>query len=166
MSTIIGSNAYLPIARRGVPCVIAGFEATDIMAGLLALARQIAAGEARVENVYGRSVRPAGNPKALATMYAVFEPADGDWRGIGVIPGSGLKWRKAYQRFDALARHGVEVRQVGEHPGCQCGEVLRGALDPADCGSFGGACNPEHPLGPCMVSSEGACAAAYRYERS
>ncbi|MCD6362349.1 MAG: hydrogenase formation protein HypD [Armatimonadetes bacterium] len=164
VSTIIGSDAYLPVVERfHIPCVIAGFEATDIMRAVLALVRQIEAGAAVVENEYPRAVAAEGNPQALEAMYRVFEPCDSEWRGMGVIPGAGLKLREEYRRLDALARYGVELHEGRDDPRCRCGEVLRGALRPDQCGAFGRACTPEHPLGPCMVSSEGACAAVYKY---
>jgi len=164
VSTIIGANAYLPLAEQfHMPCVVAGFEPTDIMRAVLALVRQIEAGEAEVGNEYPRSVKPEGNPRAVEAIHRVFEPCNSEWRGMGVIPSSGLELRTEYRRFDALERYGVEVHQGRDDPRCRCGEVLRGALRPDRCGAFGQACTPDHPLGPCMVSSEGACAAVYKY---
>lgn len=164
VSTIIGSDAYRPLVERfALPTVVAGFEPVDIMRAVLALVRQIEAGQAQVGNEYPRSVRPEGNPRAVEAMYRVFEPCDAEWRGMGVIPGGGLQLRPQYRDFDALARYGIEVRTGRDDPRCRCGEVLRGVLRPERCGAFGKTCTPAHPLGPCMVSSEGACAAIYKY---
>jgi len=145
-------------------CVVAGFEPDQILRGVLALVKQLAEGRAEVENEYPGAVSEEGNLRALAAIDEVFEPADSDWRGLGVIPAGGLALREEYAQFDALARFGVEMPESHEHPACRCGEVLRGAIRPPECSAFGAACTPEHPLGPCMVSSEGACAAVYRYE--
>jgi len=149
-----------------VPCVIAGFEAHDVMRGLLALARQVSEKRAEVENVYPRTVRPDGNAVARALMDEVFEVVDARWRGLGMLPGSGYALREKYAAFDAVRRFDLQPSDVGENPLCHCGEVLRGILHPPDCPAFAEACTPLHPLGPCMVSSEGACAASYRYERN
>jgi hydrogenase expression/formation protein HypD len=167
VSTIIGTAPYREIVEKyHAPCVIAGFEAHDIMKGLYALVRQVAEGRAEVENEYSRTVRPEGNPAARAAVDEVFETTDAVWRGIGLLPGSGLKLREKYARFDAQERFGLQPSGAGEHPLCHCGEVLRAVTRPVECEAFAVACTPEHPLGPCMVSSEGACAAAYRYERA
>ncbi|HEY3398200.1 MAG TPA: hydrogenase formation protein HypD [Armatimonadota bacterium] len=166
VSTIIGMHPYQEIADEfHAPCVIAGFEALDVMKGLYALVAQVAEGRADVENEYSRTVRPEGNPAARAVVDEVFEVADATWRGLGLLPGSGLALRERYAAFDAVKRFNLQPSNAGEHPLCHCGEVLRGVLRSVDCPAFDHACNPEHPLGPCMVSSEGACAAAYRYER-
>lgn len=164
VSTIIGTRAYEPLAARyRLPCVIAGFEPSDLLAAMLRLVEQARDGVARVENVYGRSVRPEGNPQALALMDDVFAPTDANWRGLGTIPQSGLGLREEYREFDAARRHEVAVPVAPEPVGCCCGAVLRGALSPRQCPSFGARCTTERPLGPCMVSSEGSCAAAWRY---
>lgn len=164
VSTIIGADAYRPVAERfSMPCVVAGFEPVDILRAVLALVQQIEAGVAEVGNEYPRSVKPEGNPRAVEAMYEVFEPCDSEWRGLGLIPGAGLRLREEYGQSDALERYGVQVHEGRDDPRCRCGEVLRGALRPEKCGAFGSACTPEHPLGPCMVSSEGACAAVYKY---
>jgi hydrogenase expression/formation protein HypD len=166
VSTIIGTAPYREIAEKyHAPCVIAGFEAHDIMRALLALVRQVAEGRAEVENEYSRTVRPEGNPAARAAVDEIFEITDAVWRGLGLLPGSGLKLREKYAQFDAARRFDLQPSEAGEHPLCHCGEVLRAVTRPVECAAFAGACTPEHPLGPCMVSSEGACAAAYRYER-
>jgi len=164
VSVVLGPEPYEPLAaEHGIPCVIAGFEPVEILRGLVALVAQAAGGVARVENCYGGAVRPGGNPKARAVMEEVFQPADAEWRGIGVIPHSGLEIREAYAGLDAARRFEVSLPEPVEPAGCRCGEVLRGVLDPADCPLFGTACTPEDPQGACMVSSEGSCAARYHY---
>jgi hydrogenase expression/formation protein HypD len=166
VSTILGLEPYQAVVEEfHVPCVVAGFEAHDIMRGILALVRQVKEKRAAVENEYGRTVRPEGNPVARALMDEVFEVVDARWRGLGILPRSGYALREKYAQFDAVRRYGLQPSDAGEHPLCHCGEVLRGVLRPPDCPAFGEACTPLHPLGPCMVSSEGACAASYRYER-
>ncbi len=164
VSAVIGADAYRPFAERhGRPCVIAGFEPLDILLGLHGLLAQRLRGEARVENQYDRVVRPGGNPRALALMHTLLEPEDAHWRGLGTIPGSGLRLRAAYADTDAARRHGIEVRPGRPRPGCRCGDVLKGRIEPADCPLFGRGCSPDRPVGPCMVSAEGSCAAAFRF---
>lgn len=164
VSTIIGSDAYRPLAEKHrTPVAVTGFEPDDIMRGALSLVEQLRDDRVEVTNVYERSVRPEGNRRAQQMMLEVFEPTDAEWRGLGVIAGGGLALRDEYRDLDALRRYEVEVRQGRDDPRCRCAEVLRGALRPSECGAFGGVCTPEHPLGPCMVSSEGACAAAHKY---
>jgi len=166
VSAIIGVDAYRPLAEEfHTPCVITGFEPADVLQGVLMLAEQVIAGVSRVETQYSRVVRPEGNPKARAILDQLFEPCDVPWRGIGVIPGSGLKLRDSYARFDAEVMLPVEVEPTREHAGCRCGEVLKGKITPFDCPLFGVACTPEAPVGACMVSSEGTCAAAFKYGR-
>jgi len=165
VSAIIGSKPYQPLADRGIPCVVAGFEPLDILQGVYVLARMRQEGKARVANQYKRVVRREGNPVALAKIKEVFEVTDCRWRGLGVMPDSGLRLREEYEDFDAEKRFELDLLPVAEPPGCECGAILRGAKHPTDCGLFGSACRPDHPIGPCMVSSEGACAAVYRYER-
>jgi len=166
VTTIIGIAPYEPVvAHYKTPCVVVGFESVDILQGIYMLVHQIEAGEARVEIQYRRSVKPEGNPKAREIMYQVFEPCDAPWRGLGVIAQSGLALRKAYQAFDAEALFDLEVRDFPEPPGCKCGEILRGVETPMDCKLFRSFCTPENPVGPCMVSSEGTCAAYYRYSQ-
>lgn len=165
VSVIIGSDAYRPLADEyGVPCVVAGFEPTDIMLGLAMLVEQLAEGRCDVENAYPRAVRPDGNPVARALMDEVFEPVDVAWRGLGVVEDGGLALRDRYRVLCAVERYRMRERQAEEPAGCRCGDVLRGILRPAECPLFGRSCTPAHPVGPCMVSSEGACAAAYKYE--
>jgi hydrogenase expression/formation protein HypD len=164
VSAIIGSEPYQFIAHEyGVPCVIAGFEPLDVLQTIYMLVEQIEKGEAKVEIQYKRGVMPQGNIVAKETLEKVFEPSDADWRGIGVIPGTGLKLREEYARFDVTRQLDLKPPPVKEIKGCQCGEVLRGVTFPYECKLFGTACVPEHPVGPCMVSSEGSCAAYYRY---
>ncbi len=164
VSVVIGARPYeFLAAEHGIPCVVTGFEPIDVLQGVRMLVEMIQAGKAEVQIEYRRAVRPEGNPQALELMYRVFEPADSEWRGLGVIPGSGLVMRKKFQRFDALAAMPVEVEETVVPPGCRCGEVLRGALVPLECPLFRSVCTPENPQGPCMVSSEGACSAYYAY---
>jgi len=164
VSVIIGSAAYEPIARGcGIPCVIAGFEPLDILQSLLMLVRQANGGRSAVEVQYSRAVSREGNPSALHCIQDVFEPADAEWRGLGAIPDSGLRFRPEFAAFDASQFLAQDSAAPPENTACECGLVLKGLKSPTDCRAFGTACTPEHPLGPCMVSSEGACAAEYRY---
>lgn len=164
VSAIIGADAYRPLAEQHqVPCVVTGFEPLDMLQGIQMLARQVVSGEAKVEIQYSRIVKPGGNPKARALLAEVFEPCDAAWRGIGVIPESGLRIREAYAAFDAALQLPVAVEAPREHPGCQCGEILKGKISPLQCPLFRTACTPENPIGACMVSSEGTCAAQYKY---
>ncbi|MHB0867070.1 MAG: hydrogenase formation protein HypD [Thermoleophilia bacterium] len=165
VTAIIGPDAYLPVTRdHGIPCVIAGFEPVDILQALIMLVDQAAEGRAKVELQYSRGVRPDGNPEARALMASVFEPVDAAWRGLGTIPGSGLAIRPEFAAHDAAARFEVDVSFSREPKGCICGAILTGLKGPRDCGLFGQTCTPSHPVGPCMVSSEGTCAAFFQYE--
>ncbi|MCG3127477.1 MAG: Hydrogenase maturation factor HypD [Phycisphaerae bacterium] len=164
VSVIIGASAYEPIVREHrVPCVIAGFEPAQIWRGLAQLMRQIAGGEPRVENVYPAVVSEHGNRYAQGVLRRVFEVADAAWRELGVIPRSGLELAPRYQRFDAVRRFEITLGADEDHPACLCGQVIQGRVEPPECGLFGDGCTPLHPIGPCMVSSEGTCAAWYRY---
>ncbi len=164
VSAIIGANAYQPLVDAyRVPCVVTGFEPLDVLQGVLMLARQVINGEARVENQYNRVVKAAGNRKAQKLLKQVFEPCDADWRGIGNIPDSGLRLRSDYVRFDAAQQLPVDIEPAVEHQGCLCGEILKGKVRPNDCLLFRTTCTPEDPVGACMVSSEGTCAAEYKY---
>lgn len=166
VSTIIGAKAYREVAADfGQPSVVTGFEPTDILAGILMLLKQIADSRAEVEIQYTRAVDFAGSGPALAMIDRVFRPIDSIWRGLGPIPGGGLALRPEWAAFDAVRRFGLDPAPdlVKNPPGCRCGQVLRGALAPTGCPLFGQACTPEQPVGPCMVSGEGACAAHYRY---
>jgi hydrogenase expression/formation protein HypD len=161
VSVITGTACYEFLARDyGVAGVVAGFEPHDVLRALLRLVRQT---RPAIEIDYGRVVRPEGNVVAQRLMEQVFAPGDADWRGLGVIPGSGLTLRPEYADADAALRFAVTVEPPLEPAGCRCGEVLRGVTDPAACALFGARCTPEDPVGACMVSSEGACAARYRY---
>ncbi|MBE7560404.1 hydrogenase formation protein HypD [bacterium] len=164
VSVVTGSQIYEFIpAEFGIPCVVAGFEPHEILEGLAMLLSQLAEGRAEVEIQYKAAVVREGNPTARAVMNQVFEPVDAEWRGLGVIAGSGLALRSDYVKYDACARFGVSIPDSPPHPGCSCGDVLRGAMRPEECPLFGAACTPETPFGPCMVSSEGACAAHHKY---
>lgn len=164
VSAIIGADAYKPLVDAyNVPCVVTGFEPLDVLQGVHMLARQIISGEAKVETQYSRVVRPQGNPKALALLHQVFEPCDARWRGIGDIPQSGLRLRPEYAAYDAAKKLPVEIEPAKEHAGCLCGEILKGKVGPRDCPLFRTVCTPEEPVGACMVSSEGTCAAEYKY---
>lgn len=164
VSTVIGSNPYRFIAEQhGVPCVIAGFGAEDILLSVFMLLRQISKKSASVEIQYRRAVREEGNPKALSFMERFFEPCDAEWRGIGTIPLSGLKLREEWKRFNAGAAFPERIPDTPEPKGCRCGLVLRGIIRPDQCPLFATACTPEKPVGACMVSSEGSCAAYFKY---
>ena len=165
VSVITGTQMYEFIARdHQVPCVVTGFEGADLAEGILMLLRQRLQGRAVVEVQYTRSVEREGNPKARAALDEVFEPCDAEWRGFGTIPGSGLSLKGPYVAHDAgrLLRN-VVLPASREPIGCRCGEVLRGLIPPSDCPLFGKVCTPDNPIGACMVSSEGACAAYHRY---
>jgi len=164
VSAVIGADAYLPLAEKHrVPCVVTGFEPLDVLQGVLMLSRQTVAGEARVENQYRRYVKPDGNPRARAILEEVFSPCDARWRGIGEIAGSGLEIREAFASFDAACQLSVTIEEPVEHGGCLCGEILKGKVTPKECPLFRTLCTPEDPVGACMVSSEGTCAAEYKY---
>lgn len=164
VSTIIGSEPYEFIARDfHIPCVIAGFEPLDVLHAIALLLSQIREKSAGVQIQYSRVAKPEGNPTALALLDRVFEPCDAEWRGFGLIPQSGLALRTCYARFDAMLHFKIEVKPQKMHNDCICGDVLRGVKMPYDCGLFKKVCNPEYPVGACMVSSEGTCAAYYRY---
>jgi len=167
VSAIIGADAYQMIAsRHKIPCVVAGFEPLDILLGIYMLLRQMAEGEARVENEYSRVATPEGNRKALDIVYRVFSPSDAAWRGIGILPGTGLSIAGPYSLFDAQKKFGLGDFPPEEIGPCRCGDVLKGKIVPTDCPLFGARCSPEDPAGPCMVSSEGSCAAYFRYGSS
>ncbi|MCL2678187.1 MAG: hydrogenase formation protein HypD [Clostridiales bacterium] len=160
VATITGERAF---AGLSVPAVIAGFEPVEIMEALYLLVRQIARGEARLQTAYRRYVREEGNPAAQALMGEVFLAANAQWRGLGLIEGSGLKIAPEYAAWDAEVHFEVESVEAEENPVCACGDILRGEKGPRECPLFAAACTPQNPLGPCMVSGEGSCAAAYKY---
>ncbi|UCH35173.1 MAG: hydrogenase formation protein HypD [Armatimonadota bacterium] len=167
VSVILGSKPYEFVAREHrVPCVIAGFEPVDVLQAVRMLLAQIADERAEVEIAYGRAVMPDGNPRARAVVGEVFDVADARWRGLGEVAGSGLSFNVAHRDFDARARFDVSPPPAVEPAGCRCGEVLRGVLAPEQCALFGERCTPRDPVGPCMVSSEGSCAARHRYARA
>jgi hydrogenase expression/formation protein HypD len=166
VSTVIGGAAYRPLAEQyHIPCVVTGFEPADVLQGIEMLLAQVLKGESRVEIQYRRAVTWEGNPKAQAILERVFTPCDTVWRGLGVLPGSGLSIRTELASFDAAKVFDLPDVAGEEHTACRCGEVLRGKLAPFDCPLFGDVCTPEAPVGACMVSSEGTCAAAYKYGR-
>ncbi len=166
VSTIIGAEPYKFLARQyHIPGVITGFDPNDILQGIAMIMRQISEGRSEIEIAYKRCVMEEGNPTAKAAIDEVFETVPATWRGIGEIPGSGYRIRPQFSQFDAMKKFAdvLKVEPVVEHKGCRCGDVLRGIITPADCPLFRKACTPENPIGPCMVSSEGACAAYFRY---
>ncbi|SDS44133.1 hydrogenase formation protein HypD [Opitutus sp. GAS368] len=162
--TIMGTAEYGPIAREfGAPIIITGFEPVDILEGILLCVQQLESGRAAVENAYARAVRPEGNVHARRIVEQVFAICDRDWRGLGVIPQSGLAVRPAYATFDAARRFPLTTAATTGATECISGEIMRGIKKPHDCPAFGTRCTPECPLGAPMVSSEGACAAYHRY---
>jgi hydrogenase expression/formation protein HypD len=165
VSVITGWRIYefLP-AAHDLGAAVVGFAPTDVLQGVLELVEQVASGAPRVANLYGRAVTAGGNPVAQAAMDRLLGPCDAEWRGLGTIPGSGLALRPEWVHRDA-ARFEVELPEPVEPEGCRCGEVLRGVIDPPACPLFGAACDPASPVGACMVSSEGTCAAWYRHGR-
>lgn len=164
VSTIIGMEPYRFLAQKyGVPGVITGFEPVDVLQGIAMIMRQLHEGRAEIEIAYARGVMPEGNPHAVAAIDEVFETCTATWRGLGDIPGSGYRLRDEFAEFDAVRRFEPQVEPTIEPKGCRCGDVLRGILAPDECPLFRKACKPENPVGPCMVSSEGSCAAYYRY---
>ena len=164
VSTIIGVEPYRFLAEKyGIPGVITGFEPVDVLQGIAMIMRQLHEGRSEIEIAYARGVMPEGNPVALAAIDEVFETCTATWRGLGDIPGSGYRIREEYADFDALRRFDPEVEPTVEPRGCRCGDVLRGIMAPSECPLFRTVCTPENPVGPCMVSSEGSCAAYYRY---
>jgi len=167
VSVIIGSGAFAQIvADYHRPCVVAGFEPVQIVEALAEICRQLAAGKAELKSLYGAVVTEKGNVAAQRIIDECFEPADGYWRGLGKITKSTLVLREPYRRFDAFERFGLEDGPGRENPGCRCGEVLCGLIEPAECSLFGTRCTPQKPVGPCMVSSEGTCAAWFKYGRA
>jgi hydrogenase expression/formation protein HypD len=164
VSVIIGTGPYEFIPREHrVGCAVAGFEPLDILRAIDLLVRQAEGGSPSVENAYERAVAPDGNQVARALIDRVFSPGAAEWRGLGSVPDSGLILSEEFSSFDALREFRVNVPDATEPPGCRCGDVLRGGVSPDDCPLFGTACTPKTPVGPCMVSHEGACAAYYSY---
>ncbi len=164
VSTVIGSRPYEFIASGyGKPSVVTGFDASDILTGIMMILEQIAKGKAEVEIQYTRVVKPEGNPRAVAILEEYFEPEDAEWRGIGTIPQSGLRLKEKHGSRDIRSLCNPVVPAAGGPGACSCGDVLKGKKIPPDCALFGRVCTPEKPVGPCMVSSEGSCAAYYKY---
>lgn len=164
VSVIIGARAYEAFVNKfGVPSVIAGFEPVDLLTAIGRLILQMERGEARLENAYPRAVTDMGNPTAQKLLSEVFEVVDTPWRGLGTMPQSGLKLKGSFERFDAETHFSITVPTATVSTGCCCGDILTGRKSPGDCLLYGKACTPMHPVGPCMVSSEGTCAAFYRY---
>ena len=164
VSTIIGAAPYEFLAKKyGIPGVITGFEPVDVLQGIAMIMRQLREGRAEIEIAYARGVMPQGNPTALAAIDEVFETCPAIWRGLGRIDGSGYRIRDEFARFDAVRRFQPDVEPTQDPKGCRCGDVLRGIMAPSECPLFRTVCTPENPVGPCMVSSEGSCAAYYRY---
>jgi hydrogenase expression/formation protein HypD len=158
--TVTGYSDY---EQFPVPQVVAGFEPEDILLGLLMLTTQVREGVHRIDNAYPRAVCREGNARAKEIMYRVFEPCDSEWRGFPVIPGSGLRLRPEFSAYDAQKKFEIEVRHVDKHTACICDKVLRGIAQPSDCRLFDTACSPRRPVGPCMVSHEGACRIWHTY---
>ncbi|MGB2705854.1 MAG: hydrogenase formation protein HypD [Candidatus Omnitrophota bacterium] len=164
VSVITGSAPYEKVAKRyKKPCVITGFETIDILKGIKRLVKQVRAKRHSVEIEYRRAVKEEGNRTARKILNSVFKAEDSEWRGLGIIKKSGLKLRKKYSAFDAEKKFKVKVKTTCTPRGCICGEILHGIKSPPDCKLFRRICNPQNPVGPCMVSSEGTCAAYYRY---
>ncbi len=164
VSVITGSEAFrFLVDDYGLACAIGGFEPADILLAILALVGQVQTGQPDVENCYGRAVTPAGNQRAREIAEQVFIPVDSRWRGLGMIPVSGLAVRPEFARFDATVRLDIEGHEIEEPKGCLCGSILKGIHEPPDCPLFGTRCTPATPIGPCMVSAEGTCAAWQRY---
>lgn len=166
VSSIIGAGAWEPMATKyNLACVVGGFETADLLKALILLARQVGQDVRRVENVYPRAVSWEGNSRAAKMVEEIFEPTDMNWRGLGNIPSSGLKIREKYRDFDAEIRLDVVLPEASEPKGCLCGEILKGKNSPKECPLFDTKCSPANPIGPCMVSSEGTCAAHHKYGR-
>jgi hydrogenase expression/formation protein HypD len=167
VSTVIGTRPYEFVPQEySKPLVVSGFEPLDVLQAVHMIVRQIIEGRAEVENQYGRAVRRDGNRRALEALCTVFEPREYfEWRGLGSIARSGMKLRSEFSAFDAEVRYSVPGLRIADPKSCQCGEILKGVKKPWECKVFGTACTPETPIGSCMVSSEGACAAYYNFGR-
>jgi hydrogenase expression/formation protein HypD len=164
---VMGWSEYEDLAARyGVPIVVTGFEPLDLLEGILLAVRQLESGRAELENQYARAVHRSGNTEAQAGVRHVFEPCDRSWRGVGRIPGSGLRLRPEFAGFDAETRFDVDAVHVEEHPDCIAGAILQGTRVPTQCAAYGNRCTPRTPLGAPMVSSEGTCAAFYHAGRT
>ena len=167
VSTITGLEPYrFLVDEFSTPGVVTGFEPVDVLEGIAMLVRMVAEGAPDIQNAYRRGVDQGGNAVARQLVQQVFEPVDAIWRGLGTIPASGLRIRDEFAHLDASRRFDVDIEPTREAAGCRCGDVLRGVITPGGCPLFGRACTPEKPVGPCMVSSEGSCAAYYRYREA
>ncbi len=165
VATIIGESGFRFLADEyQMPGVIGGFEPEEILLAVYLLLKQIAGGDAKIQNAYPRAVRPDGNPIARHILHSCYELEPAGWRGLGEIPASGFALREEFRDFDAKKRFRLKRAEAAPVTGCRCGDVITGKLRPEQCPLFGKACTPEDPIGPCMVSSEGACAAQYKYQ--
>ncbi len=166
VAVILGEEGFRFLSEDyDLPGVVAGFETEDITVAIEHLIGQLIEGNHRIENKYERLVRPDGNPAAKAAIKKYFEPCGAIWRGLGFIADSGYKIRDEFAFYDAAEKFKIDINRPTKEKGCCCGEVIKGAMSPSMCPLFGTACTPEDAVGPCMVSSEGACAAAYKYQR-
>lgn len=164
VSTITGLKPYQFLAKKyNLPGVVSGFEEADIMLAIKMLKNQIESGQAKIENAYPRGVKDEGNPTALKLIEEVFDTTTSTWRGLGKIESSGYKIKKRYRGFDAENKFKIKAEPTKENKACKCGDVLKGIRSPKECPLFSKTCNPQNPVGPCMVSSEGSCAATYKY---
>jgi hydrogenase expression/formation protein HypD len=164
VSAIIGESPYQPVAKAGHPAAITGFEPIDILSGIMMVCDMLANKKSAILNAYSRIVKKEGNPRAVQAIYKVFEISDVVWRGIGVLPQSGLVLKNEYRDFDAARLYSLPNDDASPMPdACSCGDVLKGRIRPNQCPLFSTSCTPENPVGPCMVSSEGSCAAYFKY---
>lgn len=163
VNAITGEDDCRKLEEEGVSGVIAGFTAKELLTALAVVIEKSKTGEPYFVNCYPRVVRPEGNPAAVKMIEEVMEPCDSEWRGLGVIPQSGLKLREAYREYDARLKFQLPKVQGRSNPACRCGDVLQGKCKPSDCKVFGKGCTPQHPIGACMVSNEGTCSAYYQY---
>jgi hydrogenase expression/formation protein HypD len=163
VSTVLGKNGYAFMEDLHVPGVITGFEPVDIVSSIIMLLHLIREDSAKVVNNYKRAVRDEGNPRSQSLINTVFEETDAGWRGIGVIPKSGLTLKEEYASLDIRKKIEIKTEKSTRPSGCRCGEVLKGRIDPPECPLFGSRCTPDSPIGPCMVSTEGSCSAWYKY---
>ena len=160
---VIGTSLCRELAKRGISGVVAGFTAKELITALVYIVKQMPKGNPFFTNCYPRVVRPEGSPKGRAIVAAVMESCDTQWRGLGMIPLSGMKLRADYAAFDSRTKYDIPFLEGREDPACRCGDVLQGKCKPTECAVFGKGCTPEHAVGECMVSNEGTCAAFYRY---
>jgi hydrogenase expression/formation protein HypD len=163
VTTVTGEELYYPMVQYKKAAVISGFEPIDILQSILTIVEQVNTQKFNIVNNYRRVVSGSKNMKAYNLMEKVFEVSDAIWRGLGVIPKSGLKIKEEYAHFDAIKKYGVEIKKYSEKKGCRCGDVLKGYVKPTECEMFASSCTPENPFGPCMVSHEGTCAAFYQF---